>query len=78
MFALLGVDSVETEMSFRGQPGKSGLEWAGSNLATVFGQKRNLVRRSSGRCSPTSCASTAKAFPGWLTHPATSAACAIS
>ena len=25
--------------------GKSRIEWAGNNLATVFGQKRNLVRR---------------------------------
>ena len=45
MFALLGVDSVETEMSFAVSLENPDLEWAGSNLATVFGQKRNLVRR---------------------------------
>ncbi len=45
MFALLGVDSVETEMSFAVSLEDPDLEWAGSNLATVFGQKRNLVRR---------------------------------
>ena len=45
MFALLGVDSVETEMSFAVSLENPHLEWAGSNLATVFGQKRNLVRR---------------------------------
>ncbi|MGE5946150.1 MAG: NAD(P)-binding protein, partial [Betaproteobacteria bacterium] len=44
MFALLGVDSVETEMSFAVSLEDPDLEWAGSNLATVFGQKRNLVR----------------------------------
>ncbi len=44
MFALLGVDSVETEMSFAVSLEKPDLEWAGSNLATVFGQKRNLFR----------------------------------
>ena len=45
LFALLGVDSVETEMSFAVSLENPQLEWAGSNLATVFGQKRNLVRR---------------------------------
>ncbi|MDP3637027.1 MAG: FAD-dependent oxidoreductase, partial [Azonexus sp.] len=44
MFALLGVDSVETEMSFAVSLENPNLEWAGSSLATVFGQKRNLVR----------------------------------
>ncbi len=44
MFAHLGVDSVETEMSFAVSLENPDLEWAGSNLATVFGQKRNLVR----------------------------------
>ena len=46
MFALLGVESVETEMSFAVSLENPDLEWAGSNLATVFGQKRNLIRRS--------------------------------
>lgn len=45
MLALLGVDSVETEMSFAVSLENPDLEWGGSNLATVFGQKRNLVRR---------------------------------
>jgi uncharacterized protein len=45
MFDLLGVASVETEMSFAVSLENPDLEWAGSNLATVFGQKRNLVRR---------------------------------
>jgi predicted NAD/FAD-binding protein len=39
------VDSVETEMSFAVSLENPRLEWAGSNLATIFGQKRNLVRR---------------------------------
>jgi predicted NAD/FAD-binding protein len=45
MFDLLGVESVETEMSFAVSLENPDIEWAGSNLATVFGQKRNLVRR---------------------------------
>ena len=44
MFDLLGVDSVGTEMSFAVSLENPALEWAGSNLATVFGQKRNLFR----------------------------------
>ena len=44
MFALLGVESVQTEMSFAVSLENPDLEWAGSNLATVFGQKRNLLR----------------------------------
>ncbi|MDP1526176.1 MAG: FAD-dependent oxidoreductase [Rhodocyclaceae bacterium] len=45
LLSLLGVPSVETEMSFAVSLENPELEWAGSNLATVFGQKRNLVRR---------------------------------
>lgn len=45
MFELLGVSSVETEMSFAVSLESPDVEWAGSSLATVFGQKRNLVRR---------------------------------
>jgi len=45
MFAHLGVASVETEMSFAVSLEEPQLEWAGSSLATVFGQKRNLLRR---------------------------------
>ena len=45
LFAQLGVESVQTEMSFAVSLENPDLEWAGSNLATVFGQKRNLVRR---------------------------------
>ena len=45
LFAELGVASVETEMSFAVSLEDPDLEWAGSSLATVFGQKRNLLRR---------------------------------
>lgn len=45
LFSMLGVQSVETEMSFSVSLEDPNLEWAGSNLATIFGQKRNLVRR---------------------------------
>ena len=45
LFEELGVASVETEMSFAVSLENPDLEWAGSNLATIFGQKRNLLRR---------------------------------
>ena len=45
LFEQLGVDSVETEMSFAVSLQSPDLEWAGSSLATLFGQKRNLLRR---------------------------------
>ncbi|EXI74856.1 MAG TPA: FAD-dependent oxidoreductase [Candidatus Accumulibacter phosphatis] len=45
LFAHLGVASVESEMSFSVSLESPQLEWAGSSLATVFGQKRNLLRR---------------------------------
>jgi predicted NAD/FAD-binding protein len=44
LFDLLGVDSVATEMSFSVSLERPDLEWAGTNLATLFGQKRNLLR----------------------------------
>ncbi len=44
LFALLGVESVPTEMSFAVSLPHEDLEWAGSTLGTVFGQKRNLLR----------------------------------
>lgn len=45
LFEHLGVESVETEMSFAVSLENPNLEWAGSNLATIFGQKRNLLSR---------------------------------
>lgn len=47
LFDALAVPTVSTEMSFAvslPHVGPDGLEWAGSNLATLFAQKRNLVR----------------------------------
>ncbi len=46
LFEHLGVASVATEMSFAVSLENPDLEWAGSSLATVFGQKRNLLRPS--------------------------------
>lgn len=47
LFAELGVPTAPSDMSFSVQvparSGSSGLEWSGSNLATVFSQKRNLL-----------------------------------
>lgn len=40
----LGVESYTTEMSFSVNLPEHAIEWAGSNLATVFAQKRNLLR----------------------------------
>lgn len=44
LFDHLGVASVASEMSFSVRIDDRQLEWAGSNLATVFAQKRNLVK----------------------------------
>lgn len=43
LFQHLGVASVPTEMTFAVSLRDPQLEWAGSSLATVFGQKRNLI-----------------------------------
>ena len=45
LFDHLGVESVESEMTFSVSLQDPDLEWAGSSLATLFGQKRNLLRR---------------------------------
>ena len=44
LFRELGVASVASDMSFSVRIPGEGLEWAGASLATVFAQKRNLVR----------------------------------
>ncbi|WP_205626610.1 NAD(P)/FAD-dependent oxidoreductase [Thauera humireducens] len=44
LFATLGVEAVETEMSFGVSLAEPGIEWAGTDLASVFAQPRNLVR----------------------------------
>jgi len=47
LFGELGIPTTASDMSFSvqvpGQPGQRTLEWSGSNLATVFAQKRNLA-----------------------------------
>lgn len=44
LFNHLAVETYDTEMSFSVQLPNQDIEWAGSNLQTVFGQKRNLLR----------------------------------
>ena len=44
LFRELKVDTVASDMSFAVSMVEPDLEWAGSSLATVFGQRRNLVR----------------------------------
>ena len=44
LFTDLGVPTAESDMSFSVQHRASGLEWSGSNLNTVFAQRRNLLR----------------------------------
>ncbi|MCP5226068.1 MAG: FAD-dependent oxidoreductase [Thauera sp.] len=44
LFALLQVEAVETEMSFGVSLAEPELEWAGTDLASVFAQRGNLVR----------------------------------
>lgn len=44
LFAHLGVDIADSEMSFGISLRNSGIEWSGSSLATVFAQPANLAR----------------------------------
>jgi len=44
LFAELGVETAPSEMSFSAQSLQDGVEWSGSNLNTVFAQRRNLLR----------------------------------
>ncbi|MCZ7563516.1 MAG: FAD-dependent oxidoreductase [Burkholderiales bacterium] len=44
MFAHLGVATVPSDMSFSVSLADRDLEWAGTSLSTVFGQRRNLAR----------------------------------
>ena len=44
LFGFLGVHTTSSEMSFSVRIDEERLEWAGNSLATVFAQKRNLVK----------------------------------
>ncbi len=44
LFECLGVEAVESEMSFAVSLAHPDLEWAGSDLGTLFAQRRNLLR----------------------------------
>lgn len=44
LFAALGVEAVETEMSFGVSLAEPGIEWSGTDLLSVFAQPRNLLR----------------------------------
>lgn len=44
LFDTLGVETVASNMSFSVRLAESGLEWAGTSLDTVFGQRANLVK----------------------------------
>ncbi len=44
LFAELGVETAASDMSFSVQVPDRGLEWSGSDLNTVFAQRRNLLR----------------------------------
>ncbi|WP_418318239.1 NAD(P)/FAD-dependent oxidoreductase [Piscinibacter sakaiensis] len=44
LFAKLQVETAESEMSFSVKLPDADLEWSGSNLDTVFAQRRNLLR----------------------------------
>ena len=43
LFEMLGVRWAESDMSFSVQAEAEGVEWAGTDLASVFAQKRNLL-----------------------------------
>lgn len=44
LFQQLGVAVAKSDMSFSAQVARDGVEWSGSSLATVFAQRRNLLR----------------------------------
>lgn len=44
LFERLDIEAVPSDMSFSARIEHLDLEWAGSNLGTVFGQRRNLLR----------------------------------
>lgn len=44
LFETLGVETYATEMTFSVSQPERNIEWAGSSLATVFAQRRNLLR----------------------------------
>ena len=44
MFAALGVESVASDMSFSVRVDQADIEWAGTSIATLFAQPRNLGR----------------------------------
>lgn len=44
LFSLLDVESVESEMSFAVSLSEPALEWAGSDLGSLFAQRANLLR----------------------------------
>ena len=44
LFKTLGVNTSKSEMSFSVQVPQQGLEWSGSDLNSVFAQRRNLLR----------------------------------
>ncbi|MTV39833.1 NAD(P)/FAD-dependent oxidoreductase [Duganella radicis] len=46
LFAELGVDSISSDMSFGVSMDDGALEWAGTNLDTVFAQRRNMASPS--------------------------------
>ena len=44
LFRHLGVETYATEMSFSVSQPERDIEWAGTSLATLFAQRRNLLR----------------------------------
>lgn len=46
LFEQIGIEAVASDMSFSARIEALDLEWAGSDLNTVFGQRRNLLRPS--------------------------------
>jgi predicted NAD/FAD-binding protein len=44
LFETIGVSDATSDMSFSVRVDEARLEWAGNNLATVFAQKRNLIK----------------------------------
>ncbi len=75
LFKHLGVSHANSDMSFSVRIDEDKLEWAGSNLATIFAQKRNLIKPEFWRMlkeilrfnrESTQCLTTAREYDGTL------------
>jgi hypothetical protein len=65
LFEELKVETYATDMSFGVSMDEGSFEWAGTNLDTVFAQRKRCCSPPSWACCATSCASTVPPTPTW-------------